>query len=52
MTGILLALTLGLSTSPGLVGEDEAKKHGWYTDYGQALAEARKRGRLLLVVFR
>jgi hypothetical protein len=52
MTGILLALTLGLSTSPSLAGEDEAKKHGWYTDYGRALAEAQQRGRLMFVVFR
>jgi hypothetical protein len=52
MSGILLALTMGLSVSPGFVGEDEAKKHGWYTDYNQALSEARKSGRLLFVVFR
>ncbi len=48
MTGLLLALTMGLTTPPGLQAEDEAKKHGWYTDYGQALAEAKQRGRLLL----
>ena len=52
MTSLLLAMTMGLTTSASLNGEDEAKKHGWYTDYGQALAEARQRGRLLFVVFR
>lgn len=52
MTGLLLAMTIGLTTTASPSAEDEAKKHGWYTDYGQALAEARQRGRLLFVVFR
>lgn len=52
MTGMFLALTMGLSGLPGFIGEDEAKKHGWYTDYARALAEARESGRLLFVVFR
>lgn len=52
MTGVFLAVTLSLSAPHGVAEEDEAKKNGWYSDYGQALAEARKRGRLLFVVFR
>jgi hypothetical protein len=52
MTGLLLAMTIGLTNSAGLLADDEAKKNGWHTDYAQALAEARQRGRLLFVVFR
>ena len=52
MTGILLALTIGLSSSAEAQPADEVQKHGWYTDYATALAEARQRGRLLFVVFR
>jgi hypothetical protein len=52
MTSLLLAMTIGLTTSTVPQAQDEATKNGWYTDYAQALAEARQRGRLLFVVFR
>ena len=52
MTGLMLAMTIGLTTSAMSLPEDDAQKNGWYTDYGQALAEARQLGRLLFVVFR
>jgi hypothetical protein len=52
MSGLLLAMTIGLTPSASPLAADEAQKHGWYTDYGKALAEARQRGRLLFVVFR
>ena len=52
MTGLFLAMSIGL-TAPALAnGPDEVQKNGWHTDYNKALIEARQRGRLLLVVFR
>jgi hypothetical protein len=52
MTGILLAMTMGLTAPPGPAGSDDAQKYGWHTDYAKALAEAKQRGKLLFVVFR
>jgi hypothetical protein len=51
MTGLFLALSIAL-TAPTLSRPDEAQQYGWHNDYAKALAEAKQRGRLLMVVFR
>ncbi len=45
-------MSIGLTAPTLAYGADEAQQNGWHTDYNKALAEARQRGRLLLVVFR
>ncbi len=52
MTGVLLAMTMGLAVPAAQAKPDDAQKNGWHTDYATALAEAKQRGKLLFVVFR
>jgi opacity protein-like surface antigen len=56
MSRILLAsmavVLLSAACAPAQVGKGGANKFGWYSDYKAALAEAKRTGKPIFLVFR
>lgn len=50
--GLLVGLVAGLFAVPAWAAKPDPKAFGWYVDYAQAKAEAKRSGKPLLVVFR
>lgn len=48
LAGLALLLVPGIADAQKL----DAARHGWYSDYGKARAEARRTGKPIFLVFR
>lgn len=49
---MLLPLALTLAALTATAPKPDPKQHGWFTDYPAALAEAKKTGKPIFLVFR
>jgi len=48
----MLPLALSLAALSATAPKPDPERHGWFTDYPAALAEARKTGKPIFLIFR
>ena len=51
-TAPMLPLALSLAALSATAPKPDPERHGWFTDYPAALAEARKTGKPIFLIFR